>query len=55
MVPGYEWVFIFCYVSAGIGGVMLVREAFLIASEYRARRSAHARSPRRPRLPGRSL
>jgi hypothetical protein len=51
MIPGYEWVFVICYVSAGYGVLLLLHEAYLVIGERRARRGVKRIPSGRPRPP----
>lgn len=49
MAPGYEWVFLICYATMAFGGVLLVREAYVMIQEYRERRTDRRHRPGPPR------
>jgi 4-hydroxybenzoate polyprenyltransferase len=53
MAPGYEWVFLICYATMAFGGVLLVREAYVMILEYRERRVDRQDRRQRPGPPRR--
>jgi hypothetical protein len=56
MAEGYEWIFLACYASMVVGGLMFLREVYVMVLEHRERntRPKGRRPPYRPRYPVRS-
>ena len=48
MADGYEWVFLVCYASLGVAGLMILQGTYAIIRENRERRLGGRISPRTP-------
>lgn len=46
MVEGYEWVFLICYASLALGGLMVLYEIYAAIMERRAAGGTRESSPR---------